>query len=127
MLKWILLITALTLNAGGNLLLKVGAAAACRTNGLGPGYSGFQGMVNLPTLCGLVLFAANVLVYRRALESFAVSVAYPIMVAGSLALVTTAAVTLPILGEKICRQHVVGMALIAVGVWFLSRTSVASV
>jgi multidrug transporter EmrE-like cation transporter len=64
-----------------------------------------------------VLFAANVLVYRKALEHLDISVAYPVMVSGGLILVTVAAIAMPALSEKISIVQALGILLIAAGVW----------
>jgi multidrug transporter EmrE-like cation transporter len=123
MAKWIPLIIALVLNAGGNVLLKVGARVAARGEDATTLVSRTLNFLNAPTVCGIVLFAANVLVYRKALDSLNLSVAYPIMVSGGLVLVTTAAVMLPILKEEISWGQVLGMLLIAAGVWLVSQSS----
>ena len=70
----------------------------------------------------IACFAANVLVYRRALESFKVSVAYPIMVSTGLLLVTLAAVAIPALNERVGPVQIIGMVLTAAGVWLVARS-----
>ncbi len=116
---WLPLVIALVLNAGANVLLKIGA----KTRGpLGTEAGLWQRTVhflNAATAAAIVLFAANVLVYRKALEDLNVSVAYPTMVSGGLILVTLAAALLPALDERISPLQVVGMALIALGVWLV--------
>ena len=56
---------------------------------------------NPSTISAICLFALTVIVYRKTLDAFHLSVAYPIMVSGGLVLVTGAAWALPRLREKI--------------------------
>ena len=77
--------------------------------------------LNWATLLGIFFFAANVLAYRKALDRLDISVAYPIMVSGSLILIVLAAAWLPVLRERIVLTQLGGMLLIAAGVWLVSR------
>jgi len=125
MLKWLPLVIALVLNAAANVLMKIGAVQEkAAAPGLGPDASFVAralNFLNAATVVGIVLFAANVLVYRKALDALNVSVAYPIMVSGGLILVSLAAAGLPVLRERISLLQIAGMALIAVGVWLVAR------
>jgi multidrug transporter EmrE-like cation transporter len=118
---WLPLIVALVLNAAANVLMKVGSKTARE---LPPDATlldkGFN-FLNVATLAGLVLFAANVLAYRKALDNLNLSVAYPIMVSVGMVLVTLAAWGLPILRERIGPAQIAGMVLIAAGVWLVAR------
>jgi len=117
--KWIPLIIALVLNAGANVLMKVGANSA-RTLGENASFWGrVANFLNFATIMAIVLFAANVLAYRRALENLSVSVAYPIMVSTGMVLITLVAAT-PLLGERIAVKQIAGMVLVAMGVWLLA-------
>lgn len=121
--SWILLSMALVLNAGGNILLKVGSAIG-KANPLGEGASLMAKMLhflNFATVLGIALFAANVLVYRKALDNLSISVAYPVMVSVGFILVTIAAVWIPMLSEKVTTWQIAGMALICIGVWLVVR------
>lgn len=123
MSKWVFLMIALVLNAGANVLMKVGARSA-ELHPLAEGASLPQKVfhfLNLATVAGILLFGANVLFYRKALDRLDISVAYPIMTSGGFVLVAVAAVMLPILSEKIGLGQAAGMALIAVGVWLVAR------
>jgi len=117
---WLPLMVALVLNAAANVLMKVGAKLAVPLPGDASLWAKATNFLNLATLAGLVLFAGNVLVYRKALDRLDISVAYPIMVSGGLVLVTLAAALLPVLKEKISLAQVGGMLLIAVGVWLVA-------
>jgi len=117
---WLPLIIALVLNASANVLMKVGsqvAKARPAAEGLGGGVCHF---LNAATIAGIVLFAANVLVYRKALDSLDISVAYPVMVSVGLILVAVSAAALPILSERISTPQIFGMVLIAAGVWLVA-------
>jgi len=117
--KWIPLVIALVLNAGANVLMKVGANTA-RTLGDNPSpWARITNFLNAATILAIVLFAANVLAYRKALDNLSVSVAYPIMVSTGMVLITIVAAT-PVLGERIAFAQVVGMVLIALGVWLVA-------
>ena len=121
MLNWVFLTVALVLNAAANVLLKIGAVTAKGAPLATPSlWAKAAHFLNLATTAGIVLFAANVLVYRRALDSLNVSVAYPVMVSGGLIIVTIAAALLPGLRERITWVQIAGMVLIAAGVWLVA-------
>lgn len=123
--KWIPLVIALVLNAGANVLMKVGANAAAPLSDNVSLWAKIANFLNAATIMAIVLFAANVLAYRKALDNLNVSVAYPIMVSTGMILITAVAVT-PLLGERIAFWQVVGMVLIALGVWLLASGGAAN-
>ena len=117
--KWTPLIVALVLNAGANILMKVGANSSVT---LGPDasfWSKLTNFLNVATILAITLFAANVLAYRKALDNLNVSIAYPIMVSTGMILIAVVAAT-PLLGERIAIRHIAGMMLITAGVWLLA-------
>ena len=117
--KWIPLIVALVLNAGANVLMKVGANTAGPLNDNASSWARIANFLNAATILAIVLFAANVLAYRKALDNLSVSVAYPIMVSTGMILITITAAT-PLLGERITVRQIAGMVLVALGVWLLA-------
>ena len=117
--KWIPLVIALVLNAGANVLMKVGANAAGPLSDNASPWARIANFLNAATILAIVLFAANVLAYRKALDNLNVSVAYPIMVSTGMILITIVAAT-PVLGERIAFWQVLGMVLIAMGVWLVA-------
>ncbi len=119
--QWTFLGVALVLNAAANVLLKVGSKTAEAATAGPSAAAQALNFLNLPTACGIFLFAANVLFYRKALDSVNISVAYPIMVGGSMILVALAAWLLPAIEEQIHAPQLIGMALILAGVWLVSR------
>jgi multidrug transporter EmrE-like cation transporter len=78
--------------------------------------------MNVATVIGVVLFAANVLVYRKALDRLDVSLAYPIMVSGGMIIIAVAAALLPVLHERISMVRIAGMVVTAIGVWIVARS-----
>ena len=119
--RWLPLIIAHILNAAANVLMKIGANRGSQLPADAEVVAKLMNFLNWPTLLAMICFASNVLAYRRALEAFDVSVAYPIMVSTGLVLVTIAAASLPMLSERITAMQVVGMIVIAVGVWLVAR------
>jgi multidrug transporter EmrE-like cation transporter len=121
-MKWFYLIFALVTNGTASVILKVGSKVA-EKHPLAEGATFLQKVfhfLNLPTIIAICLFAVNVLAYRRALDELNISVAYPIMVSGGLVLVTTCACFIPLLDERIAWWQIVGMLLIAAGVWLVA-------
>jgi small multidrug resistance pump len=117
--KWIPLVVALVLNAGANVMMKVGANNAITLGENASLWSRVTNFLNAATILAIVLFAANVLAYRKALDNLSVSVAYPIMVSTGMIIITIVAAT-PILGERIALWQIVGMVLIGLGVWLVA-------
>jgi multidrug transporter EmrE-like cation transporter len=102
----IYLALAVVFNVIANALFKV-------ASGL-PGWSMHK--VSLFGL-GLAIGLANTLCYIKALEHYALSVAYPIFMAGSVILVTL--VSALMLGEQISVQKAAGLCAIGVGLALL--------
>jgi small multidrug resistance pump len=109
-MPYLLLFVALTLNAAANLFLKAGAAR------LGP-WSGPGIISRLATnhhlMAGLLLFALNAAFYVGALTRLNLSVAYPVMVAGGIAIIGSISVLF--LGETLAASQVVGLVLLTAG------------
>ena len=117
--KWTPLIIALVLNAGANVLMKVGANTASPLGDNASFWAKITNFLNAATVLAILLFAANVLAYRKALDNLNVSIAYPIMVSTGMVLITLVAAT-PLLGERIAFRQIGGMVLVALGVWLLA-------
>ena len=118
---WLPLVIALVLNAAANVLMKIGSNTASVLPVGTPVWQRLANFLNLATLVGILLFAANVLFYRKALDNLDISVAYPVMVSVGLILVTLAAVCIPVLSERVSTWQIFGMILIAAGVWLVAR------
>ena len=114
--SYALLAVALTLNALANVFLKVGSARL-------PEWSDpallSRLFANPYLLLGLVLFALNVLVYATALARLNLSVAYPVMVAGSMIVVVV--LSAAYLKEAVTPVQLSGIALLILGIVLVSR------
>jgi multidrug transporter EmrE-like cation transporter len=66
---------------------------------------------------GLAIGLANTVCYIKALEDYALSVAYPVFMAGSVILVTIVSVLM--LGEQISMQKAAGLCAIGIGLALL--------
>ncbi|MBX7056754.1 MAG: hypothetical protein K1X75_01720 [Leptospirales bacterium] len=113
-LSIVFLITALVFNATANILLKVGAGRVSSLEGLSLLDKGLALLSNLPLVLGLILFASNVAFYFLALRAIRISVAYPIMTGGGLAIITIASYFF--LREQIDMLQTAGIVLIAAGI-----------
>ncbi len=111
-MPYALLLAAVAVNALANVLLKMASAK-------GVSWSLEGGVFALAAKNGLLIvallvFAANVLLYFAALRSLPLSVAYPIMVAGTFVLVNGASALM--LRESVAPMQLVGYLLIVAGV-----------
>jgi small multidrug resistance pump len=104
---YIFLVIAFSLNASANVLLKIGAERLVEP-------SIKTVLSNYALLGGLTLFGLNVIFYAFALKNLPLSISYPVMVAGSLAIVTLGSVFY--VGETISLAQALGMALLFVAV-----------
>ncbi len=113
--SYVWLFGALILNALANVALKVGASRGVTMAGF-PSlrWAADHALVGL----GLLLFAANVVLYTIALQKVNLSVAYPTMVVGSLLIITAASAWY--LHEQVTVIQLVGAALALAGVVLIS-------
>ncbi len=119
-MKYFFLSLALVMNAAANVLLKIGSKSARQLPGDATFLAKLFNFLNPITIVALCLFAVNVLAYRKALDAFRLNIAYPIMVSGGMVLVIAAAWWLPMLRERLSWQQLLGIALIAAGLWLLT-------
>jgi multidrug transporter EmrE-like cation transporter len=115
-MAYIFLIVALTLNAAANVLLKVGAGQF--------GLWSEPGIIarlstNYYLMAGLLLFALNAAFYVAALSQLNLSVAYPVMVVGGVAIVVSSSIFF--LGETLAISQVTGLVLLTTGAILLLR------
>ncbi len=109
-MPYLLLLVALALNAAANLLLKAGAVR------LGPWSEPgiiFRLATNSYLMAGLLLFALNAAFYVGALTRLNLSVAYPVMVAGGIAIIGSTSVLF--LGETLATSQIIGLVLLTAG------------
>jgi quaternary ammonium compound-resistance protein SugE len=110
-MNYIYLILAFILNASGNILLKVGAAKGIYFNVFPLGSFLKQ---NIFLISGFIFFVLNALFYFLALKNIPVSLAYPVMVTASLILTGSYAFLMG--GEVFTYNHIIGYALMTLGV-----------
>jgi multidrug transporter EmrE-like cation transporter len=118
----IALALALTLNATANLMMKFGvnrfkATGVTLSQGFMPVGSALA--TNWVLILGLVCFATNVIFYGYALSGIRISIAYPIMFSGGVAII--ALVAWKYLGETLSPAAWLGIILILVGVYLVAR------
>jgi multidrug transporter EmrE-like cation transporter len=114
--NFFLLGIALMLNALANVALKIGAARlpAWSEPGLVP-----RLVTNPYLVLGIVLFALNVLVYAATLARVNLSIAYPVMVAGSMIVVVILSVAW--LREPVGAVQLSGIALLIAGIVLVTQ------
>jgi multidrug transporter EmrE-like cation transporter len=100
--------------------MKIGSKSAKELAADATAFEKLFNFLNPVTLVAIFIFALNVLAYRKALDAFKLNVAYPIMVSVGMVLVIMAAWALPALKERLSWPQLVGVALIAVGLWLLT-------
>ncbi len=110
---YIFLVIALTLNASANILLKLGSGRIGELKGLGLVEMIPRLLTNYYLIIGLLFFALNVVFYTIALNRLNLSIAYPIMMAGGVLIITFFSAF--VLGESLSASNWVGIGLIAGG------------
>ncbi len=120
LINWILVLTAVFINAAAQLLLKVGARAlnefAFNVGNIVPillklASNGF-------ILGGLACYVVSVLVWIVLLSRVEVSLAYPLV---SLGYIVTALAAWWLFGEHLSTERVTGVAVILFGVFLITR------
>ena len=104
------LIAALILNGAANILLKMAAMRLGTWNGYG---ALFRLITNYHLMAGLLLFVLSTGFYVAALTRLSLSIAYPVMVSGGIAII--ASVSILFLGERIALPQLAGFVLLAAG------------
>jgi multidrug transporter EmrE-like cation transporter len=108
-MAYLFLVAAFSLNAAGNILLKVGSLRGLTTQGP---------LISLLTqnwqfAVGIVVLALNALIYALALRTVPLSMAYPIMVVMSFIIINAYALTA--LGEQLTLVQAIGYVCIVLG------------
>lgn len=108
-MAYVFLAVAFTLNALGNILLKVGAARGLTLAG-----SPISILIsNWQLILGVSLFASNVIFYMLALRTLPISVAYPVMVLTGFILINVYAFT--VLHESLVPLQMLGYGFMVFG------------
>ena len=119
---WLALFLALSLNATANLMMKFGVNRF-KPKGL-PVADGLPAVIaavagNWVLLLGLFCFAVNVIFYAYALSGLKISVAYPVMFCGGLAIIVLIAALF--LQERLSVVQWLGLMCIIAGVVLVSQ------
>lgn len=112
MIGYMALFTALALNATANILLKIGAERFTA-----PTWSLDFVLQNWLLILGLMCFGLNVVFYAYALSRLPLSVAYPVMAVGGMAIIILASTLY--LRESISLVQSIGFALVMVGIFLI--------
>ena len=113
----ITLVLAICLNAGANILIKVGMLKIGETNGVGEMIK--KALTQPAMWFGVISFGLALAAYSMVLSRLNLSVAYPIMV--SMGLIIVVLVSGLVLKEVITPLQIAGFALIIAGVWMVAR------
>ena len=118
---WLALFVALSFNAVANLMMKIGMQSVQTSGGLlktGVGGAVRTVLTNPVLVIGLCCFALNAAFFMFALQSKAlkISLAYPIMVGGSFALIAVGARFHPSLAERLTWGQWIGVAWVLLGI-----------
>src|SRR4051812_10015902 len=116
-----LIFTGVLLNAAAQLMLKAGA------NRVGPVEIDVQALTGVarelvfsgPIIGGIACYVVSVVVWIVALTRVEVSLAYPML---SIGYVVNALAAWYLFGEALTAQRMIGIGIIIVGVFLLSRT-----
>jgi len=110
---WALILLAAVLNGAGSLLLK-----QSRLRATDPGL--VAQLFSPWFIAGLVCYGVNVILFARALDKLAVSLAYPVLAGASFVLITAMAAWL--FHERLSPVQWTGAVFIVVGIFLVART-----
>ena len=94
-------------NAAASVLVKISAKSV----------STVASLTSPSFMLGIVCFALGLLAYQRALSRIPLSIAYPIIISGTVILVTT--VGSWVLRDPVPPLRIVGAVIIIIGVWVI--------
>jgi len=115
-MKWLILFTALVLNAVANILIKAGMARPDVQGGFVESLK--TKWLSLPVIGGVICFGLALAAYSITLKKMDLSVAYPIMTTGGLFIISAVSVTY--FKETITTVQMVGLALLVGGIWLVA-------
>lgn len=118
-MKWMILCTAILLNAAANFLIKLGM------NKVGSSALQVSILIKMATnpfmLTGMISFGLSLIVYSITLQKFELSVAYPLMTTtGFLLLSICSALWLK---ESFTITKILGMIIVLIGVFMIAHES----
>jgi multidrug transporter EmrE-like cation transporter len=97
----------------GNLALKYSRMVAV------PHADFFSKLLNGYFVLGLAFYGINVVLFAKALDSAAVSIAYPVLAGSGFAMLAIASAI--VFGERLCAQQIAGLVIVVVGIALLVR------
>ena len=112
MLGWSLVLLAAVLNGAGSLLLK-----QSRLKAADPGL--LAQLLSPWFIGGLACYGINVILFARALDKLAVSLAYPVLAGASFVLISALAAWL--FHERLNPMQWTGAVFIVVGIFLVAR------
>lgn len=113
--EFLLIILAGLNSCLGNLALKYS-----RTVDL-PDADFFSKMLNGYFMLGMAFYSINVVLFAKALDSAAVSVAYPVLAGSGFAMLAVSSAV--VFGERLSAQQLAGLIIVVVGIALLARSS----
>lgn len=120
---WTLILAGVGLNAAAQLLLKIATRPLAHFADFGAQTLRSSCLIlgtSVPFWAGMVCYGTSLCVWLAALSKAPVSIAYPML---SIGYIVVAGVSVLWLGENLSPAKVLGIALICVGVIFVSRSS----
>jgi multidrug transporter EmrE-like cation transporter len=112
------LLIALLTNSLANIFVKLGASSYRETGSFSSFF--FHCLKNFYIWLGLLFFGLSFVFYSLSLTKTKLSTAYPIMTGAGFIIVTAASILL--FKENISFLKIVGILLIATGIWLVSVT-----
>ncbi len=116
-MKWLILLTALILNAVANILIKAGMSRPDTQGGLLETLK--VKWLSLPVILGVIFFGLALGAYSITLKKMPLSVAYPIMTTGGLFIIS--AVSVLYFKETITPLQMIGLVLLVGGIWLVAK------
>lgn len=116
LVKWLVLIVGVLVNAGASILIKVSATPPRKLPSFSVPISSW--ITNWPFWVAIGTYGLAFLVYVYALSLFPASIAHPIITAGAIAVVSTAAGLL--LGEPLSGLTIAGVIVVMGGVLMIA-------
>lgn len=114
-MNYSLLIVALILNASGNILLKMGASGMDKVlKDTGMLEKIILLIKNPYLLSGFLFFCLNLIFYFLALTKIKLSIAYPVMTAGGLLIISM--MSIMVFKESLSFIQIFGLVLLAFGI-----------
>jgi multidrug transporter EmrE-like cation transporter len=114
-----LILVAVTMSAGAQILFKLGLASASSNPQLETGPTLMAALLTPGVLVGLGLYGVGTLVWLTALNRVEVSQAYPFV---GLGFVLTAIFGHLVFGDQISMQRAAGIFLVIAGIVMIART-----